>query len=184
MADAAPLSVEYVITSDDLFAFQWRAAYNSALARRARRLSYAGWFLALFLFTLVPTIGRHGLDLSQFSLGFLVVSFAIAVLLQYWLERWLLRRAIRQLLRDEQPDRGHLGTHRIVLDDAGVLERTVVGESRTAWAGVHRVESDADYLYLYTSPAGAHVVPKRAFADPQAADAFHQFSLRHTATSA
>jgi YcxB-like protein len=41
---------------------------------------------------------------------------------------------------------------------------------------VDRIEQDPHYIFIYTSPAAAHVIPKRAFRGSQEADAFYQFS--------
>lgn len=170
------MEVEYELTRDDLYAFQWRAVFESARGRRARRLVYLGWLLAIVLYAFVPAIGPHGITLSRVSLTFIVTSLLIVYLLQWILDHWLVRRTIRQLLADERPDRGQLGRHRLMLDEDGLTENTAVGESRTRWAGVDRVEQSRDYIYIYTSPAAAHVVPKRAFANPEAADAFYRLS--------
>ena len=110
------------------------------------------------------------------SLTFIVTSLLIVSVLQWSLDRWLVRRAIRQLLKDERPDRGQLGRHRLILDQDGLTESTAVGESRTRWAGVDRVEQNREYIYIYTSPAAAHVVPKRAFSTPEQAEAFYRLS--------
>ena len=59
------MEVEYELTLADLYAFQWRAVYNSALGRRITRKVYLGWFLALLLFSLVPAIGPDGFVLSS-----------------------------------------------------------------------------------------------------------------------
>jgi hypothetical protein len=48
---------------------------------------------------------------------------------------------------------------------------------------VDRVEQNRDYIYIYTTPAAAHVIPKRAFAGLQQAEAFYQLS-RTSAASA
>jgi len=170
------LQVEYDITRDDLYAFQWRAAFRSATGRRARRAVYLGWLLAIVLYAFLPAIGAHGITLSRVSPTFIVISLLVVFLLQWTLDRWLVRRAIHQLLEDERPDRGQLGRHRLILDEEGLTESTAVGESRTRWAGVDRVEQSRDYIYLYTSPAAAHVVPKRAFPDAEQADAFYRLS--------
>jgi hypothetical protein len=170
------LDVEYDITRDDLYAFQWRAAFRSATARRARRAVYLGWLLAIVLYAFLPAIGPHGITPSQVSLTFIVTALVIVFLLQWSLDRWLVRRAIRQLLKDERPDRGQLGRHRLTLGEEGLSESTAVGESRTTWAGVDRVEQNRDYIYIYTSPAAAHVVPKRAFGSVEQADAFYRLS--------
>ena len=166
------MEVEYELTRDDLFAFQWRAAYTSPAARRRRMKVYGYWFLALLLFAIVPAIGSDGFALARVSVGFLLISFPVMVALQWYLERRLLRRAILQLLDQEQPERGQLGRHSLELSETGVRERTAVGESRTSWVGVDRVEEDPQYLYLYTSPVAAHVIPKRAFRDAAQAAEF------------
>lgn len=168
------MEVEYELTRDDLFAFQWRAAYTSAAARRRRRKVYATWFLALLIFAVVPAIGSDGFVLARVRFGFLLIAFPVVTVVQWVLERRLMRKAILHLLRQEKPERGHLGRHHVALTESGVLEQTAVGESRTSWAGVDRVEQDPHYIFIYTSPAGAHVVPKRAFGNAQEADAFYQ----------
>jgi hypothetical protein len=57
-----------------------------------------------------------------------------------------------------------------------VVESTAVGESHTSWAGVDRIEQNPEYIFIYTSPAAAYVIPKRAFRDMQEAEGFYQFS--------
>ena len=130
----------------------------------------------MLLFAIVPAIGAEGFAVSRISFGFILIALPIVFLFEWCLERWLIGRAIRRLLQDERPDRGQLGRHRIVLSDDGVTESTAVNESRTSWAGVDRVEESPDYIFIYTSPAGAHVIPKRAFGDPQGADAFYRLA--------
>jgi hypothetical protein len=88
----------------------------------------------------VPAIGPHGITLSRVSLTFIVTSLVLVCLLQWSLDHWLVRRAIRHLLGHERPDRRQLGRHRLVLDEDGLTESTAVGESHTRWTGVDRVE--------------------------------------------
>ena len=178
------MDVEYELTRDDLYAFQWRAAFGSPRGRRSRRTVYILWLVALLLFAILPAIGADGFTISRVNIGFVLIAYPIVALAQWRWERWLLRRTILGLLRDEKPDRGQLGVHRVALDEEGVLERTAVGESRTRWAGVHRIEQDDRYIYLYTSPSAAHVIPKRAFADPGDAEAFYQLSRSRAAPAA
>ena len=169
---ATGVEAEYEITRDDLFAFQWRAAFTSPSARRRRWKVYATWFLALLLFAIVPAIGADGFAPSRINFIFLLTGFPLVAFLQWLLERRLMRGAILGLVGQERPEGGQLGRHRVELSDGGLLERTAVGESRISWAGVDRVEEDPHYIYIYTSVAAAHVVPKRAFAAPSGAEAF------------
>jgi hypothetical protein len=170
------MEVEYELTLDDLYAFQWRAAYSSAIARRARYKVYACSFLALILFSLLSSFGTGGFVISRVNLYFLVVACPAVLLAYFFLERRMTRRLILQLLKKEKPDKGQLGRHKVVLSEGEVVESTAVGESRTSWAGVDRIEQNPDYIFLYTSPAGAHIIPKRAFRDRQEAEGFYQLS--------
>jgi hypothetical protein len=171
------MEVEYELTPDDLYAFQWRAATESPLARRTPRKVYLGWFLALLLIAVMPAIGADGFVISRVNFTFLLIAFPIVALLQWFLERRLIRRAIQHLLMQERPGRGQLGRHRLVLTEDGLVESTAVGESRTSWAGVDRVEQNPDYIFIYTAPAAAHVIPKRAFRDVREAERFYQQSV-------
>ena len=103
------------LTRAVLYAFQWRAAFQSARSRRARRVPSLLWLLAILLWAIVPAIGPDGFTLSRVSFTFIVVSLLVTFLFQWCLEQWLVRHAIRQLLKDERPDRGQLGRHRLVL---------------------------------------------------------------------
>ena len=169
------MEVEYELTPDDLYAFQWRAAFKSRIARRAGRKVYAYWFLALLLVAVLPAIGPGGFVISRANFTFLLVAFPAIALAQWYLTRRLMRRAILQLLKQEKPNKGQLGSHKVVLSEDGVAERTAVGESRTSWAGVDRVEQNPEYIFIYTSPAAAHVIPKRAFRNMQEAEGFYEF---------
>jgi hypothetical protein len=176
MRGSEPVEVEYELTRDDLYAFQWRGVFLTPRGRRARRVPYLIWVLAILIFAIVPAIGADGFTISRISVGFIVVAIPIAFLFQWCLERWLIRRTILRLLEDEKPGKGLLGRHRIVLSQDGLVESTAVGESRASWTGVDRIEQDSHNIYIYTSLAAAHVIPKRAFRDPQEADAFYRFS--------
>jgi hypothetical protein len=170
------VEVEYELTRDDLYAFQWRGVFLTPRGRRTRRNTYLTWVLAILIFAAVSAIGADGFVISRVSFTFILVAISIAFLFQWCLERWLIRRAILRLLEDEKPGKGLLGRHRIVLSQDGLVESTPFGESRTSWAGVDRVEQDQHNIYIYTSLAAAHVIPKRAFRGPQETDAFYQFS--------
>jgi len=62
------------------------------------------------------------------------------------------------------------------LNEAGLVERTVVNESRHSWTGVDRVEHDQKYIYVYTAPHAALIIPKRAFNNLQEAESFYQLA--------
>jgi hypothetical protein len=178
------MEVDYELTRNDLYAFQWRATQVSPVARRARRKLYIYLFLAVLLLAIVPAIGADGFVVSRVSFGFLLIFFPLVAGITWLLEKRLTRRTILELLKDEVPEKGQLGKHSVKLDDGGVFETTAVGESRTSWAGVNRVEQSPGYIYIYTTPSAAFIVPKRAFADVRDAEDFYQFGGSHSGRQA
>jgi len=145
------MELEYELTFDDLYAFQWRAAFRSRGARRARKKVYAYWLLALLLFSVLPAIGPDGFVISRVNFTFLMVGFLAFVFAYWYLEKRLTRRGILELLKEEKPGKGQLGKHRLVLAEGGVVESTAVGESRTSWAGVDRIEQNTEYIFIYVA---------------------------------
>ena len=169
------MEVEYEITSEDLFPFQWRA-YRSPLLRRARRKVYIYWFLALLLMSLLPAIGTDGFIIARANFTFLAVAYPMVALIQWLLGRWATRRAILRGLKEVMPNKGQLGWHKVVLNENELIESTAVGESRTFWAGIDRVEQNGECLFIYNQPIAAHIIPKRAFDNAQAAESFYQLA--------
>jgi hypothetical protein len=177
------MEIDYELTKDDLYAFQWRGAYTSPRARRMMWKTYLYWFIALFLLSILPAIGADGFSLSLVNISILLVTFPLVVLATWFLTRRGLRSHILQLLKDEKPEKGQLGMHRVVLEDSGIVETTAVNETSTAWAGIDRIEQDSDYIFIYTSQIQAHIIPKRAFKDAAEAEAFIEFSKARIITN-
>ena len=173
---SAPLEVEYVLTPEDLYAFQRRALQRSPIARRSRRNLYIGVFVALVILTIVPAIGSDGFVISRVSIGFLVIPIAVVASLTWLIEKPMTHKAIRQIVQQEKPEKGQLGRHTVKLEESAVAESTAVGEQRISWAGIDRIEHDPDYIYIYTTPMAAVVIPRRAFASPADAEEFHNLA--------
>ena len=168
------MEIEYELNADDLYAFHWRSVFGTPRGRRGMRKAYVYWFLVLFLMTVLPAIGSDGFVIARVNFLFLAVTYPVIVLVQWLLYRQLARRGILRLVKEAAPNKGLLGRHKVVLNESEVIERTAVGESHTLWAGVDRVEQNQEYIFIYTQPHAAHIIPKRAFNNVQAAENFYQ----------
>jgi hypothetical protein len=169
------VEVEYELTPDDLYHYQWRACFRSPFAKRAKLKAYLAVFFLFSVLTFLPALGSDGFEFSRASLIWMVPFFVVVIAM--WLyEKRQTRRLILDFMKEEKPDRGQLGVHKISLNEAGLVESTAVGESRTSWAGIDRVEHDEKYIYIYTAPHAAHVIPKRAFNNLQQAESFYQLA--------
>jgi hypothetical protein len=171
------MEVEYELTPDDLFAFQLRAVQKSPTVKRTRRNTYIALLFAILVFAIVPAIGPGGFDPSRVSLGFFSYFFALIAALTWLFEKRMTRRAIVDLVKEEKPDKGQLGRHKLRLDETGLVESTAVGEARILWSGVDRIEHDPDYIYIYTAPSAAHLIPRRSFTSENEAEQFLQLAL-------
>ena len=178
------MDVEYEITADDLYAFHWRSVFTSPRGRRNMRKAYIYTFLVLLLLTILPAIGSDGFVFTRGSFLFLAVTYPVILVLQWLIYRWLARRGILRLLKEYGPNKGQLGWHKLVLNASDLVETTAVGESRTLWPGVDRVEQNENYIFIYTQPHAAHIIPKRAFNDGQAAESFYHFARSSKADAA
>lgn len=65
-----------------------------------------------------------------------------------------------------------LGKHTLVVEPSGVTEQGSVSESKVAWSGVEKIEDDNQYIYIFTGPLQAHVIPKRAFRSSEESQKF------------
>ena len=74
---------------------------------------------------------------------------------------------------------GVIGRHFLAIGPEGVTEKSAVGESTTAWIGIEKIEADEKYLFIYTGPLQAHIIPTRAFASEQEADQFFQLAQKY-----
>ena len=179
------MEVEYELTRDDLYVFQWRANYTSSRARRDRLKAYLSVLFALLVFFVFPgLIGGEGFSFSTVNLIVFALSFTIMAVFAWWFLRSALRRTIIGQLNEEKPGRGQLGRHKITLTETEIVESTDVGESHTNWAGVDRVEQNDDYIFVYTNPHAAHVIPKRAFGSAGQAASFYQLARLSKETAA
>ena len=159
--------IEYELTPDDLFAFQWYAVKHSRTAKRLNRYTYIA-YAALILLLAILTMPW----MSYIALAGFLVSLVTALGIGWLSTRYLTRRAIRDYVGQELPDKGQLGRHRISIDADGVTESTAVGESRVSWAGIDRIERSENAVLVYTTPTAAHMIPRRAFKAPADEDSF------------
>ena len=161
--------LDYELTRDDLFAFQWYATHKSRTALRLQKRTRVLYIIVGVVLTLLMAPWRHWILLVGF-----IIATVVYVVISRALIRFMTRRAIDDLLNDEAPNKGLLGRHHLRIDEFGVTESTTVGESRVAWPGVDRIERIDHALLLYITPTAAHVIPRRVFSTPDDEESFFQ----------
>jgi hypothetical protein len=160
------MKIVFERTAEDLVRFSeyhWR---NSPAMRRVYRLGFVGAPVsgAVSAFLLAKT--------SPILATIAFVSTAAMYAAAYvWYSSWWLRRSVRMLLA-EGHNKGQLGQHEIEISADAVAERTAHDQSRHSWTVIERVAEDDSYIFIYTQPTAAHVIPKAAFESPEQAATF------------
>jgi len=171
------MDIDYTLGPDDITAFNRYHFKASASTQRSYwRGLLTGVGVALFLFVVFR--GWESWISALFPVVFLlfyVVAYPISI-----------RRTISGIgkqVAKEGRNAGLLTTHHFSIDEAGLVDRTSVTETRTSWEGVERVVQTDAHIFLYVSATSAHVIPKAAFATPQQAQEFFEFARSHVSPS-
>lgn len=164
------MQIHYQLTIEDVLAFN---QYHFRTSKRLRRSYYLSqvWMI---LGALAAAILWSKRGVSFRLLEFLIVSVVLVIFYRLYYAWWISHSAKR--LFTEGKNKGVLGNHIFAIDADGILEISDVGETRTVWSGVERIEENDEYMFLYVGSFHAHIIPKRAFMSENEASRFFQLA--------
>ena len=96
------------------------------------------------------------LVLTFFAFCILVCANLVQVTLTVWFKKF----------------RGFLCEHELEIREEGLVERTSVNESIHRWAGFDKIVRSGNYIYIYVTDVGVHILPRRIFQSSQQENAF------------
>ncbi|HEU5199863.1 MAG TPA: YcxB family protein [Ktedonobacterales bacterium] len=117
----------------------------------------------VFLTTLIgPISSTNTLFNGLFFIILLVLICLVVVRFRWRMTRGATRRLAAQ------------GEHVITISPEGFRHKNNLSDSMTSWQAIKEIRDDAYNLYFMvdSNVTMAHVIPRRAFASPQAADMF------------
>lgn len=165
------MTIHFDITLNDLLAFNHYFANQSSLLRRYYWSILIGVPLIVTFLAFIFN-SRITISVLIFPLIFLGIW---AIIFPRTYKRSITHNITKTI--ESGQNKGTIGAHVITITDQYLHEATEVNESRWIWPGIERIEQDADYIFIFTSPILAHIIPKRAFASPEAATAFYTAAL-------
>jgi hypothetical protein len=71
--------------------------------------------------------------------------------------------------------KGVLGKHTIEISEQGIQETTEVNQSFFTWTGIYSIEYNNSYIYVFTGPTSAYVIPKSSFSNEEGATNLYSF---------
>jgi hypothetical protein len=154
------VEVSYENTFDDMVALTEHQTANSAAYQNQRRwVVYGGPLLFLLMFAYVGRSTHRPTLLWGGALGacFLFVWFL-------HLYRRFPRKAVEKLHR-EKPQKEVFCRHAISITAEGLSEETAESRHFQTWASLHDIAFTPDYIFLYNTPATAHIIPRRELGD-------------------
>jgi hypothetical protein len=160
------MRVTYEQTLEDIAAFNLHHFRTSPLAKRRLRLTQLS---SVFLTFIVVMVWPRWSSTERVVFFITLSLFWIVGFPFYY--RWAIKRNAKKIYAASK-SKGILGEHQLTVEPNGIATWSPANESKIAWYGVERIESDDQYIYIYTSPLQAHVIPKRAFSSVEEAKSF------------
>jgi hypothetical protein len=166
------------LTLDDFLAFQADFAHRSAFSKALLGCTFVVAVLsvpvgvAIYLLTAANVTQESALSLMGFAA---VNALVISVVLYWFLRRpranFLSGALIKALfLRGDMSS--IVGRYAVRLTENGIVERAPKSEGCVAFSAVQKTILAQQHLFIYVSPLAAFIVPRRAFPDPAAMEAF------------
>ena len=156
------MEIRFFLTGQDTWNFQ-----KNVLLRPRVLVPFILLFVfvigIVFLTTLIgPTSSTSALFNGLFIVVLLILIGVIVVRLRLRMTRGMARRLAAQ------------GEHVITISPEGFRHKQNLGDALISWRAIREIKTDAYNLYFMvdSNVTMAHLIPRRAFASPQAADMF------------
>lgn len=157
------MEITYNLEKEDLLKVRWhRHIVNPPKA-----------YLNLYRFTLGFFIA---IGIPTFLFSGQIVGFIVWVVL-YSLGYYIIKRlAALYVIRQDIPQSGVICQHTMALTETELIEKTDVSEGHFIWESLEKIEEIDDYILIFISPDGFHIIPKRAFESTSEYQAFSEFA--------
>ncbi|HEG42840.1 MAG TPA: YcxB family protein [Phycisphaerales bacterium] len=153
--------ITYKISFKDLASFMW--SHDLRSPGLILIVSCASFLIAFGI--LVTTTE----PIPFFLLSFVVVSGAVFIV------TFLLAYLLAILCMVSKANRTFLCEHSISINEHGLTEETKYGNSETYWNAISNIVKTKTHILLYVTQLSAHIIPLRAFDNPEEANEFYAF---------
>ena len=159
---AHPVNVSYENNFEDMVALTEHQLANHAAYHKRRRWNlYGSPLLLLGVFAYVA----HSTHKPAFLIGG-VIGALFSFLWSLRAYRHFPRKAVEKLHR-EKPQKEVFCRHTITISPDGFSEETAESRHFHTWNALFDIAFTPDYIFVYNTPATAHIIPRRELGDAQ-----------------
>jgi hypothetical protein len=165
------MEVEYHLTFDDMLAFE---RHGQKQVRKIVPAKMRGpWTLVRYVLVGVMAVfvvaSNHGLFGPPDAIFPFLLGLAVGVVWLLFMGLGLSRGRLRSLreLFEEGHARWFLAPRRLTISPEGFRVVNYYFDSMNRWEQVWQISVTEDHAFFFTTPLQAHIVPRRAFRDPQ-----------------
>lgn len=114
--------------------------------------------------------------LFQMSFPLVLIVSIVGGIIGDLLLLYMMKLQIMKLPEDKE---GLLGEHIIEISEEGIRESTSVNTGFNIWNGVHGIDQDKDYIYIFLDSMLAHIIPKKSFQSMVEANEFYNKTVHY-----
>lgn len=169
------MEVEYELSAEDLTAL--RRHMQKRGPNRQQYWLFTAYGIILLLFAVISAFVRYlvplplGVYLGLLLLGIGVGSWMTLIGLALYTQ---LRapNAFRKALQQRSYAEKVLGWRRFSIDAQGICNKSEISCVIFLWKGIDKIVTTSEHTFIYVTKSAAFAIPRRAFADDRAFDAF------------
>lgn len=170
------MKIDFILTKEDYIAYNIHHIEHSPSMRKSLNIQRYGLAMIFLVFPFIIA------SLTSIPLPvWLVVYGTVFIVWIKFYPKYFISSTKKRIVRliEEGNSANLLGERSILLTEDGVEEISPQGESRTTWGSIEKIDETEDYIYIYTSPINAYLVPTRAFEGTAQKSEFLQLLRNH-----
>jgi len=173
------------LNEKDIKAFQYHALKKNSTVKKANLFNYlfifaVSYWQLYYLFIFKDFLNNFSWTQFLLSLAIGTITFGLALVSSKVISHLFRRHIINSMVKKHKHGDGVLGEHLIRFNEDFLVKITDVNEIQHSWKGIDRIEENQDYIYIYTTPFSAHIIPKRCFGNDEASTMFFDEANRLT----
>lgn len=172
-------TVHYEVTADDFIALNlYHARHSQAVRKKLMgiRIMASGFMLGLPLLVYRAASPSTVLPWQVYVMA--VFSAGVFFTLYPWLAVFDMYRRTQKFLATGRHAK-MLGRQTLHMGPDGLVVSSQTAQATTPWAEVEQIVVTGGHIFIYIGNSRAYVVPRRAFADQSAGQAFIQLAKQY-----